>query len=148
MRLYPPVIAGLYLLITWFLEYLFPFLNIHLIFAPYHLIGLLFLAIGLWLILWSSQLLLKKKTTHNPYGTPIKLITTGPFKITRNPMYLGMSLIIFGITILSQNLFFFLPTIAFPLTINKFFILREEKKLISIFKQQYLTYQQHTQRWL
>ena len=83
---------------------------------------------GIFLTLRAARLFLEKGTTHNPYGVPSVLLTIGPFSFSRNPMYLGMTLILLGAAVFVGAVLMFLSPIAFFLTINQFFIPREEKK--------------------
>lgn len=146
MRIYPPIIAGIYLLVFLLLNNFFPSANIF--YYPYNLLGFLILGGGLFLMIWAGGLFKKQGTTHNPYGTPAKLVTQCPFSFSRNPMYLGLTIILLGMTVLVGSvLLFFLP-LVFVLTINTTFIPREEKKLEQIFAQQYLDYKNRVRRWL
>ena len=146
MRIYPPIIAGLYLFGALVINYFF--LSPRIIYSPYHFFSLLFILAGIFLTLRAARLFLEKGTTHNPYGTPSVLLTIGPFSFSRNPMYLGMALILFGAAVFVGSVFIFLAPIAFFLTINRFFIPREEKKLEQIFGQQFLNYKNRVRRWL
>jgi len=146
MRIYPPIIAGLYLLGALAVNYFFP--SPRIISSPYHFFGLLLIFPGIFLTLRAARLFLEKGTTHNPYGIPSVLLTIGPFSFSRNPMYLGMALILFGAAVFVGAVFIFLAPIAFFLTINQFFIPREEKKLEQLFGQQFLNYKNHVRRWL
>ena len=69
------------------------------------------------------------ETTFIPDGTPKKLISSGPFKISRNPIYLGMLLVLFGIAFLMSSLSAVIIAIVFGLIINFTWIAHEEKKL-------------------
>ena len=68
------------------------------------LLGLIFLLTGVFLVFFSFRFMRKMETTFIPDGTPKKLISSGPFKISRNPIYLGMLLVLFGIAFLMSSL--------------------------------------------
>jgi len=56
------------------------------------------------LMLWAGLLMLWRKTTVNPYGKPARLLEEGPFRFSRNPIYLADSLIYCGIALLWGSL--------------------------------------------
>jgi len=55
------------------------------------LLGLMCLFCSVGLIVWSAKELKKNETTILPDGEPEKIVTSGPFTYTRNPIYLGMT---------------------------------------------------------
>ncbi len=55
-------------------------------------------------MLWAGLLMLWRKTTVNPYGEPARLLEEGPFRFSRNPIYLADSLIYCGIALLWGSL--------------------------------------------
>jgi len=59
---------------------------------------------GVLLMLWAGLLMLWRKTTVNPYGEPARLLEEGPFRFSRNPIYLADSLIYCGIALLWGSL--------------------------------------------
>ena len=75
------------------------------------------------------------KTTFIPDGNPTKLVVDGPFKISRNPIYLGMVLILLGTAIISSIIFFAFSNNYIFLIINFTWITHEEKKLSKIFEE-------------
>ena len=76
------------------------------------------------------------------------LVTRGVYAMSRNPMYLGGLIILFGWAIYLLNVlaFVFLP--AYVLYINRFQITPEERSLTSLFGQPYVAYQARARRWL
>ena len=90
----------------------------------------------------------KMETTFIPDGTPKKLISSGPFKISRNPIYLGMLLILFGIAFLMSSLSAVIIAIVFGLIINFTWIAHEEKKLKELFLEDWENYSAKVRRWI
>ena len=127
------------------LYYLFP---IEIIYAPYTYIGILLIVIGFLPNLWVGTKFRKLKTALWPYETPSKLITTGMFKFSRNPNYLGFVVMLIGVAILLGSLIPFIVPIVFFILINKFNIAVEEKMLKKKFGKKYLDYQKKVRRWL
>jgi protein-S-isoprenylcysteine O-methyltransferase Ste14 len=95
----PPV----FMLISLFGVFLFGFIIpvYKIIIYPYNLFGILFIIIGIILMGGAGKLFLKYKTTLNPNAKSKRLVIEGPYRYTRNPMYLGAFLIFLGIGILS-----------------------------------------------
>jgi protein-S-isoprenylcysteine O-methyltransferase Ste14 len=62
------------------------------------------LATGIWLWLWSVLTFIKARGTPVPLSPPPKLVETGPYAYSRNPMLSGVFLILFGIGLLFQSL--------------------------------------------
>jgi len=104
--------------------------------------------LGIALNIWADVLFKKNKTTVKPYKSPTELITSGPFRISRHPMYLGMMLILLGAAIVSGTLIAFVFPIVFIVLIELFFIPFEEKNLERIFGKKFLDYKKSVRRWL
>jgi protein-S-isoprenylcysteine O-methyltransferase Ste14 len=87
-------------------------------------------------------------TPVNP-GEPAKaLITTGPYRLTRNPGYLGMALAYAGIAVLSGALWVLALLVPVLLLIDRGVIRREERHLERRFGAEYLRYTGRTRRWI
>ncbi|WP_313779138.1 isoprenylcysteine carboxylmethyltransferase family protein [Flagellimonas onchidii] len=91
----------------------------------------------------------RAKTTTNPLdlSKTTKLVTTGIFKYSRNPMYLGMLLILLALGLKLGNAFNTLLAAGFVYYMNHFQISREEKALTNMFGKQYSAYCKATRRW-
>jgi protein-S-isoprenylcysteine O-methyltransferase Ste14 len=94
-------------------------------------------------------------TAFRRAGTPVDprqattaVVTTGPYRLSRNPAYLGMALIYAGITVLTGALWAFVPLVATLILIDRGVISREEHYLESKFGDEYLRYKAQTRRWL
>ena len=115
---------------------------------PYNLTGLIPLAFGILINLKADKQMKLHNTTVKPYEKTSTLITKGTFFISRNPMYLGFSAILFGFVLLLRSLSGIIVVIAFPILINHFFIKFEENKLLDSFGNQWKAYCKTTGRWL
>ena len=87
-------------------------------------------------------------TPVSPYSPSTALVTTGPFRLSRNPGYLGMALGYAGIAILSGALWALVPLVPTMFLIDRGVIRREERHLERKFGDQYLRYRARTRRWL
>ena len=108
------------------------------------------LFIGLLLIFIPVFQFIKSKTTINPqsFKNVNNLVSSGIFKISRNPMYLGMLIIISSTVVYYLNYFSVFTPFIFYFWINEFQIKREEKKLEEKFGSDYKKYKSKTKRWI
>ena len=92
----------------------------------------------------------RAKTTLNPMkpGAAASLVRTGIYRWTRNPMYLGFFLNLFGWAIAMGNVAAFLVLPAFVIYMNHFQIKPEERALASIFGEDYKAYCAEVRRWI
>ena len=113
-------------------------------------ISLTLLLIGLLVIFVPVIQFIKSKTTINPqnFKNVNNLVSSGIFKISRNPMYLGMLIIISSTVVYYLNYFSFFTPFIFYFWINEFQIKREEKKLEEKFGSDYKKYKSKTKRWI
>ena len=112
------------------------------------LIAALCLVLGILFVLIAAFQFHRRKTTVDPTQSPQHLVTTGLFRFSRNPMYVGMLLILFTQPLLALRPQLFLFTLAFFLIMNYFIIPREERVIQAVFGDAYRTYQTKTRRWL
>lgn len=116
---------------------------------PYNLFGLLIIVLGFALIIWANYTLLRKISLEErePFHTPSALVLNGPFQFSRNPVYLSVIMMAFGLaTLLGSLILFILPPILF--SVFRFFIRWEEKKLEETFGEDYLEFKRRVRRWM
>jgi protein-S-isoprenylcysteine O-methyltransferase Ste14 len=111
-------------------------------------IGIVLLSIGAVLAVWALAVFRNQRTPIYPTTTPTILVTSGPFKFTRNPMYLGISLILIALVFLLGSLPMLVAPILFLLVMNLYYLTFEETKMEKLFGEAYTTYRQHVRRWL
>ena len=115
---------------------------------PWRLLGLAPLVIGLVLNLLADQAFKKHDTTVKPFEESSTLVTDGVFKITRNPMYLGMTLILFGVAMLLGSAAPFAVVLLLAALLDRVFIAPEEQKLEDTFGEQFRQYRRRARRWI
>ncbi len=144
-KIKPPHIALVLLFLAWLVDRLFPQLRI---ISKYNKLGIVVFILGILLMLWAFYLFKKNKTPIIPGQKPTFMVAQGAYKFTRNPMYLGVTIALFGAAIYIGNLLSFLSPIVFFIIMNSVFIPFEEKLLEKIFKKQYINYKRKVRRWL
>jgi protein-S-isoprenylcysteine O-methyltransferase Ste14 len=142
----PPRIAAILLLFTVSLYYFSPTGTI--LHIPYQLIGSISIIGGFTVMMWAWFQFKMAETAVCPTAETAALVTKGAYRICRNPMYLGMLLMLIGIAFLMGAVqAFFAPT-AFYIIMDKVFIPYEEEKLQKGYEDRYAGYMKRTRRWL
>ena len=111
-------------------------------------LGAATLGFGFGIMFWAWKLFHLKETPVHPFEESTRLVEEGPYRFTRNPMYLGMTLILLGIAFFAGTPPAFLAPLLFFLTLNTAFIPFEEKKMEVRFGEAYRTYKRRVRRWL
>ncbi len=148
LKIPPPVYAISIAIIMWLLNKHLPLAE--LIQTPWNKIGLGIILIAASFDVWSLLLFLKKHTTPNPMKpeNTSDIVTKGLYQYSRNPMYLGLLIILFGFGLWLGSLspFFMLP--LFYWVITEMQIKPEERMLEQKFGKEYLDYKNRVRRWL
>jgi protein-S-isoprenylcysteine O-methyltransferase Ste14 len=119
-----------------------------LLHAPFTFSGIIFMGLGLVTAIRCRSLFLQNRTTLSPYESPACLITTGPFRLSRNPVYLAMAVILFGSAVVMGTLAPFVFTGLFIVIMDLLFIPDEEERLEKIFGREYRDYKKNVRRWI
>ena len=115
---------------------------------PWNLTGLALVVLGIGLNIVGDAQFKRRKTVMNPFGTPSALVTSGPFRWSRNPMYLGMLLLVLGVGILLGRATPFVVPVFLFLVLNFRFVAREERTMAAHFGDDYLRYRAQVRRWM
>jgi protein-S-isoprenylcysteine O-methyltransferase Ste14 len=99
---------------------------------------------------WSALLFFRSQTTVNPMKpeNSNKIVTSGTYRFTRNPMYVGLLMVLLGYAIWLGAITPFLLLPLFVVLITTQQIIPEEEMLERNFGQEYLDYKQRVRRWL
>ncbi|MBV2361388.1 isoprenylcysteine carboxylmethyltransferase family protein [Thalassococcus sp. CAU 1522] len=143
----PPVWLLAFLVLAWFQKTYLPMgLGLGPVWAD--LLGGLLVGGGAILMGLAFAEFRRHRTTIIPHETPERLITSGIFKRSRNPIYLGDVLILSGL-ILYWDAVLALPLIpVFVWVLEKRFIEPEERRMRRKFLADFTSYTQQTRRWL
>ena len=142
----PPVWLLLGLVLAWVLAAWLPLVRL---FGPVGQgVGILLSVAGVALIGWSAWWFWRKKTTIEPHHEPGRLIVEGPYRYSRNPIYLGMVAILTGAVMWHGALSGLPLPFAFVAILTARFIEPEEAALRRAFGAEAHAYLDATRRWL
>ena len=119
-----------------------------LLLFPWRAPGAVFGTAGVALVLWAGTIFTRVGTAIHPLARSSFLVRSGPFRFSRNPIYLGMVLILTGSTL---GLGSATPWLIIPVFIGALaqqVIAGEERKLTAEFGAEYLEYCTRVRRWL
>jgi protein-S-isoprenylcysteine O-methyltransferase Ste14 len=110
--------------------------------------GAVLMAAAVLLFAWSALTLKRHKTTILPDRGADHLVTEGPFRVRRNPIYLAQVLFLIGLSVLTQNLWFLVVAAPLAVLLTWLAILPEERHLEARFGEAYRIYKAGTRRWI
>lgn len=115
---------------------------------PYTYFGIALMFLGLALGILASMIFRRIGASFQLHGRSSTLATFGPFRISRNPLYLGMLIWLAGLAIFLGSLSPFLFPILLFLIANFVIIPLEEQNMKTVLGQRYLEYKHRMRRWL
>ena len=110
--------------------------------------GTVVAALGLALTFSGAAAVIRHRTTIVPHHPVTTLLTSGPYRLSRNPMYTGLAIAYLGLALLLDSWW---PLALWPLVIvavRQLVVRPEEQYLALRFGQTYTDYQSHVRRWL
>ena len=115
-----------------------------------NIISLFFLIFGLSVFLLAVKAFGKHKTTVNPLEPrqASSLVVSGIFKFSRNPMYLGMLIILLSLSSKFNLIGGMIISLFFYIFITKFQIIPEEAAMNELFGNEFIDYSKKTRRWI
>jgi protein-S-isoprenylcysteine O-methyltransferase Ste14 len=142
----PPIVTLIFGFATYLSRKIFPEIEIQ--YSSFF--GIFLLLLGFFILISAVKLFRNDKTTVNPLSPEqaTKLVTNGIFKLSRNPMYLGMAVILASVAVLFNIIGGIISMALFCLYITKFQIIPEEKAMKELFAQDFEQYMQATRRWI
>lgn len=148
LKIPPVAVVILTALLMWVLAHAAPTLQFTL--SGKWVVAVVFATAGVLVAVMGVATFRNARTTVNPLQphTTSALVTSGAYRVTRNPMYLGMLLVLFGWAVALANPLTLVGSIAFILYMNRYQIAPEEAALTGLFGRSYLDYQRAVRRWL
>jgi protein-S-isoprenylcysteine O-methyltransferase Ste14 len=149
VRFPPPFLFVIGLLVGWAVNrYWHPFPLSGFAGSALKTFGFAALALGVLLMVWGVVTFRGAKTAIIPHHSASKLVTDGPYRFTRNPMYTGLTIAYLGAAALLDSAWPILVLPAVLLVLLKMVILREEMYLRDAFGADYTRYAASVRRWI
>lgn len=145
-RVLPPTYLLLAIVVMGALHLLVPWLQV--VAFPWTMFGLVPLAVGLVLNLVADANLKKHGTTVKPFEESSALVTTGAYRISRHPMYLGFTLILVGIAVVMGTAVPFVVVAVFVVHMETAFVRVEENMMEARFGDEWRRYKARVRRWI
>lgn len=146
IKIPPPITAILLIIVAHLITLVFPEMKV--VFFKSLLLAALFMLVGIGIIAWSFILFQIKRTTLNPNKKPQKMIISGPYRLSRNPMYLGLLLLLLGYALWRGEIIFLIPPVVFFFLMDKVVIPFEEKLVKEGMGDKYENYLKTVRKWL
>ena len=142
----PPLVTLVFGMSIYFSREMFPAIEIQ--YSLY--LGIFLLLSGFFILVSAVRLFRKDETTVNPLSPEqaTKLVTDGIFKYSRNPMYLGMAIVLSSIAVFFNLLGGIILIALFCAYITKFQIIPEERAMRDLFSDDFDKYLKETRRWV
>jgi protein-S-isoprenylcysteine O-methyltransferase Ste14 len=145
---WPPLIYVLACAAALLLGMKMPIISFHILGGFGKIIGATFMAMAIALDLWALKTLFERHTAIMPHKCATHLVTCGPFHYTRNPIYLGYTLMTLGIGLVLGNGWFAVAALVAALATHFLAIRREEFHLLSRFGFEFERYCRQTRCWI
>jgi protein-S-isoprenylcysteine O-methyltransferase Ste14 len=115
---------------------------------PINSAGLALIAFGSWIRLWAGAVFYRQNPSMVSFKVPPKLVITGPWRYSRNPLYLGLIMIGLGFSIFFFSYSDLILTLVGALLLHLEVVMHEEKVLTQKFGNIYLDYKKQIRRWI
>jgi protein-S-isoprenylcysteine O-methyltransferase Ste14 len=145
-KLIPPILFLICLALMGLLRWLWP---VRVIFPfPFNLLGIVPILAGLLIGFWGVWQFRKSKANVRPFTQPDVFVVEGPYRFTRNPMYLGVVLMLVGAWVLMEAVTPVVGVLIFFVTADRGYIPVEEEMLRGEFGQSFDAYCSKVRRWI
>ncbi|OBZ96389.1 isoprenylcysteine carboxyl methyltransferase [Pararhizobium polonicum] len=112
------------------------------------LAGAVLIVVAVFMDVWAVKTLIERRTAVLPHRCSSHLVTCGPFRYTRNPIYLGYTIMTVGFGLITLNPWFFIMASASVAVTTAFAVRNEERHLLSRFGFEFERYCRATSRWI
>jgi protein-S-isoprenylcysteine O-methyltransferase Ste14 len=144
--IYPPVWLLLGLIGVFALNELYPIVRFTSLL--FQVLGGVIIVVGLLLLVTANGLFVRAGTDVIPFRKVSSLVTTGIYRFTRNPMYLGMAAVLLGCALTVGVVSALLVPVVFVVIIEARFIRPEEQMLRELFPEEFPAYCRRVRRWI
>ncbi|MDP1787036.1 isoprenylcysteine carboxylmethyltransferase family protein [Nitrosomonas sp.] len=148
LKIPPVALVVLFALAIWFVAQMNPWAGVQI--PGKEWVALALLIAGFALIIAGAVVFISAKTTVNPMTPELatSLVSRGVYKLSRNPMYIGLFIMLVACTIYLENVLSAMLLPLFILCMNRFQIIPEENALLEKFGDGYAGYLKSVRRWL
>ncbi|MBW2250488.1 MAG: isoprenylcysteine carboxylmethyltransferase family protein [Deltaproteobacteria bacterium] len=147
IRIPPPIFFFISLAFGLLLEYFLP-IDINIPQVPRAIFGSIFIIISGYFAVSAFVVLINNKTTFDTSKSTTKIVTKGSFRISRNPLYFSLLLLLFGIAVLFFSIWLFLMVPVLYIVLLFKAVKPEERYLTQKFGKEYLEYSSKVRRWV
>jgi protein-S-isoprenylcysteine O-methyltransferase Ste14 len=147
VKIHPPILTLIFIVIAYVAKWTIP----HVPFAVPNVlrnIGFVSVVTGFLLGVAAFLEFRKARTTIDPHGSVSSVITSGIYRFTRNPIYLGFLLMVIGLPLNSGSYWGVVVAPLFVVSMNRLVIKHEEAYLEKKFGDVYIGYKSRVRRWL
>jgi protein-S-isoprenylcysteine O-methyltransferase Ste14 len=146
VKIHPPVLLVMHIVVAYLLG---RFVPLPIVISPViRNVGLALAGIGFLSGILSLYAFTRARTTVNPHGSVTSIVSTGIYRFTRNPIYLGMVFMLIGFPLTFGNVWGIPLAPVFTYLMNRLVIQHEEAYLERKFGGQYAGYKTRVRRWL
>lgn len=146
MKIYPPLLVLTGIIMQVLIAYLAPVRP--LLAESWQYVGIGLMVLGFATIVFMARSFRKSETTIIPDGQPSRLMETGLFAYSRNPIYVAMAVLLTGSGLASGQLWALAIVPVFIVLVQQMWIVKEEENLEAAFGQIYRNYKMRVRRWL
>lgn len=148
LKIPPVIVVAIAALLMWLMAWALP--GWRFVFPGYVMVAIALVVAGGFISAAGVVEFRRARTTVNPMkpGDSSSLVASGVYRWTRNPMYLGFAVVLFGWAVLLASPVSLLVLPAFVLYMNRFQIVPEERALTSLFGAGFERYCERVRRWL
>jgi len=146
VKIHPPILLLMHILVAYLLNRVLP-----LSFAfpkVFEWIGYALVLVGLGLAFSAASGFMRARTTLDPHGSVRDIVKSGPYRFTRNPIYLGFVCFLIGFPFIFRTYWGLILSPVFIMSMNSLIIQYEEAYLEKKFGEQYTNYRSRVRRWL
>ena len=111
-------------------------------------VGIVPLAVGIWLLVTAQGAFVRHKTPTEPWERTVALVQDGPYKFTRNPIYLSIGMIFLGVSFIDNSALLLVVLALDLLLVDRIQVPREERYLEEMFGDTYRQYKVKVHRWI
>ena len=144
----PPVYFLACLIVGSVLQYVHPLRLGPYSFRAGAIAGVIVLALAATMGMSAALLMMRRRTPIEPWKDPVHLVTSGPFRVSRNPLYLTLTMVLIAVSIIANSIWLLIAGAVLLLLLDRVIVRREERVLHQVFGDEYRSYKSRVRRWI